>query len=414
MQNTVQEPKKSKLSRHFQFSALEFIFWFAMATGGYLTVYLESMGFAPTEIGRVAAINSAVGIFAAPFWGMVADKIRSVKKVFLLCILTGSLLWAMVPFTSRISIGPIMLCLILIPISIFFRNPASALMDNWVVQTSNRENLNYGTIRLWGSLSYALMGITLSFILPALGVEWTFYMLFTLIMPLVLVSLNIKGDGTLKRKKPIPLKEMHIERLFKNYYYVTYLMYAVALHMPAQISTTFLPYLIKAVDGNTAQIGMVLGYKALLEIPMLLLLKPLRRRFPLYYLMLGAAVFYTLESFLYSGATAFYQIVLISTCHGLGGGLYIASAANYVYSLAPGNLKATAQTVNGSMTAIAGIVGNLLGGVLLETYGVVIFYRILGFIMMGAIGIYVGSLLIAKYFLHLPSPGQNIEHGESF
>ena len=405
--------KKPVFSRHFQFSALEFIFWFAMATVGYLTVFLESLGFSPTQIGRVAAINSAVGIIAAPFWGMVADKIRSVKKVFLLCIITGSLLWALVPFTSRISVGPIMLCLILVPISMFFRNPANSLMDNWVVQTANRENLNYGGMRLWGSLSYAIMAISLSFILPKLGVEWTFYMLFVLILPLFAIATAIKGDSTLQ-KKPIPLKEMHLEKLFRNYYYITYLIFAIALHMPTQTSNTFLPYLIKNVNGNTAQIGMIMGYKALLEIPMLVLLKSLRKRFPLYYLLLGAAFFYTLEAFLYSGATSFYQIVLISTFHGLGGGLYIGTAANYVYTLAPGNLKATAQTVNGSMTAIAGIIGNLFGGMLLDAYGVVAFYRLIGFLIIGAICIYVISILIAKYILHLPPPGQHVEHSDSF
>ena len=41
-----------------------------------------------------------------------------------------------------------------------------------------------------------------------------------------------------------------------------------------------------------------------------------------------------------------------------------------MYSLAPDHLKATAQTLNGAMNSVAGIIGNLLGGVLIAMVGV--------------------------------------------
>ena len=173
---TVQQKRR----RYWQFSSLEMIYWFAMATAGYLTVYLQGIGYSPSQIGQISAANAAVRIFAAPIMGIMADKIGSVKKVFITCILIGSLLWALVPFASGIEILGVSLTLIVIPASMFFRNPASALVDNWVVQSVNREGLNYGTIRLWGSISYAVMCMILSAVLPKLGVEWTFYMLFLL------------------------------------------------------------------------------------------------------------------------------------------------------------------------------------------------------------------------------------------
>lgn len=399
---TPQERKK----RYWQFSSLEIVYWFAMATAGYLTVYLKGIGFSPSQIGKMSAVNSAVGIIAAPLFGLIADKIGSVKKVFITCILVGSLLWALVPFTGTISFGPILLCLIVIPASQFFRNPASSLVDNWVVQSTNKEGLNYGTIRLWGSISYAGMALILAAILPRYGVKWTFYMLFLLIIPMVLVSISIKDKGkTTVRKSSLPFRELRVGRLFKNYYYVTFLIYAIVLNIPMQTGHVFLPYLISHVGGDTARLGLITGYKALLEIPMLFLLKPLRKRkFPLYGLLLGSALFYVLEMLLYPQAKNFTQLILISTCYGLGGGLSIGASANYIYTLTPKELKATAQTLNGSVTAVAGILGNLAGGLLLERVGIVNYYQFIGFVMCGAALFFAASLFAGRRVFKIPLP----------
>ncbi len=397
---------QEKRKRYWQFSLLEIVYWFAMATGGYLTVYLKGIGFTPSQIGKISAINAAVGIVAAPLFGIIADKIGSVKKVFITCILTGSLLWAFVPFTSTVMVGSLMLCLIVVPVSHFFRNPASSLVDNWVVQTTNREGLHYGNIRLWGSISYAAMAFLLAYILPVYGVEWTFYMLFLLIVPMVLVSMRIKDKGTAYvRRKALPFRKLRISRLFKNYYYMTFLVYAIVLHIPMQTGHVFLPYLISHVGGNAEKLGLITGYKALLEIPMLFLIRPLRKRkFPLYGLLVGAAFFYIVEMFLYAIAENFTQLILISTCYGLGGGLSIGASANYIYSLAPRELKATAQTLNGSITAIAGILGNLLGGFLLEEMGIVDYYLLIACVMCGAALFFVATLLLGRHVFKIPVP----------
>ena len=67
------------------------IFWFAWSFGVYQTVYLQSVGFSASSIGMLNAISSAVGIFSVTFWGMVSDRIGSLKKV-LVTVLAGAAL----------------------------------------------------------------------------------------------------------------------------------------------------------------------------------------------------------------------------------------------------------------------------------------------------------------------------------
>ena len=70
-------------------------------TGGYITVFLESIGFNPA--GRVVtALNSGVASFPH-LLGHAGDKMRSLKKV-LNSFLSNAILFALIPLTSGVSI----------------------------------------------------------------------------------------------------------------------------------------------------------------------------------------------------------------------------------------------------------------------------------------------------------------------
>jgi len=382
-----------------------FLFWFAAATGTFLTVFLQKNGFQPAQVGVINAINSAVTICVTPLWGMLADKIRSNRKIFIFCIIVGASLWAFVPATARIVVGPILLMQILIPLSACFRNPAGSLMDAYVVQRCAREDVPYGNVRLWGSISFAVMAISLGAILPRTGVEITFYVYGFSYLPLIFIMLRMKDapSGGPARKK-VPLREMQFGRLFKNYYFVTYMIFAVFMNLPMNTMMTFLPYLIEMVGGDSAQLGIVAGYKALLEIPILLLMKPLRRRFPLSVAIILAGVLYAVEFSLYFRASSLTHILLIHTLHGIAGGFMIGAGANYVFTLAPEGLNSTAHTVSGAMGSAASIIGNLLGGALITVIGVRSFYLVGAGVIAVSIVYFAATLIIGSKVLKKPIP----------
>ena len=58
----------------------------------------------------------------------------------------------------------------------------------------------------------------------------------------------------------------------------------------------------------------------------------------------------------------------------VGNGLLIGSSLNYVYELAPAHLKASAQAFFAAVSSVAGILGNLTGGVVYDAVGARPFY----------------------------------------
>ena len=122
-------PKQANLS------ALQFIFWATFAAYyPFTVVFLQAKGFNNTTIGTILSINSFIVIFAQPFWGMVSDRLRSVKKVFLFCMIVAALIIQFFPVISSV-IG---MALLLATLTMF-ESPLSPLMDSWVIQEIRNE-----------------------------------------------------------------------------------------------------------------------------------------------------------------------------------------------------------------------------------------------------------------------------------
>lgn len=83
--------------------------------------------------------------------------------------------------------------------------------------------------------------------------------------------------------------------------------------------------------------------------------------------------------------------------------MFIGCSSNYVYSLAPDHLKATAQTLAGSVSSLADIIGNLLGGYLLDAMGVRSFYTVCGGLILGAALFFLASFALGARLSGRPS-----------
>ncbi len=135
--------------------------------------------------------------------------------------------------------------------------------------------------------------------------------------------------------------------------------------------------------------GIFMGWRALLEIPFLLLMVRLRRRFPLRVLVMGPPILMGLEClFLGLWADSFWSMLLCCTFYGLGNGLLIGSSLNYVYELAPAHLKASAQAFFSAVSSVAGILGNLVGGVVYDAVGAKGFYLLVAGVFLLSFGVF--------------------------
>ena len=87
-----------------------------------------------------------------------------------------------------------------------------------------------------------------------------------------------------------------------------------------------------------------------------------------------------------------YDDLLIMCIQGMSSGIEIGCANNYVYALAPDELKSTAVMLGNAMWALSGFLANFVGGYIVQYSGIRTYY-----IAMGIIGL-VTTLFFAASF----------------
>ena len=141
-------------------------FYFAWSWGCYQTLYLQENGMTTSDIGILNAVSSVVAIFASTFWGVISDKINSIKKTMIAnfgILFVFTLLLPVLPAQGKYAaIMFIVYCALLT----FARTPSFTLMDNISVRNCAASGLNYGAIRSFGSLTYTIGSMIISVVMP--------------------------------------------------------------------------------------------------------------------------------------------------------------------------------------------------------------------------------------------------------
>ena len=205
-------------------------------------------------------------------------------------------------------------------------------------------------------------------------------------------------------------KKINPFRLFKNYYFVVLLVYVLLSQMMFNC-TAFLPYLLEHLNIDANFTGTLMGLRSLTEVPFLLMGGLLLRRFPLPKLLAGVSILLTIEQLCYNFVSTPIAIVLIVLIGGLGSGLYFSTTIEYAFRLAPPELASSAQTFLGMATAMGMVCSSLLGGFMVDTFGVLSFYTTAGIIIFGGFIFFVLSFPFATKVLKKPIPEDLLRKG---
>lgn len=363
------------------------MFWFAMSCSNFQTIYLQNNGFTASQLGLLNAISSGVSIAAVTFWGMVSDRIRSLRKVLILILVLGCGLYAIVPIVPT---SPLILTVFL-PFVNFFRGSQGTFCENLLVRNCNELHLNHGVLRAIGSFVFTIGSTGISLLMPYVGVNNTFW-LTGVLMTIPLVLIIFAREPNAKTKTEEKKEKLDLSPLFHNRSYIMFLVFTFIFYLAACSEASFLPYFMTDVGIPSERYGFVLAVRALMEVPFLILMVKLRKRFSLRALIAISAIFMALECIGFCFLTrSLPTLLLFCSLFGLGNGIWIGSTLNYVYELAPDHLKASAQAFFSAVSSVSGILGNLIGGVVYDAIGAKPFYLVVAATYFVSVGIFVLS-----------------------
>lgn len=325
-----------------------------------INVYFSQLGLSGSQIGLLAGLVPLMTLLVALPVSALADK-RAMRVSALSIALAG--LAAMLLFLGL----PKTFVAILLVAALLsaFRAPTGPISDSLVVRMSVRHGVDFGMLRLWGSVGFAISAILFGWIWGEVGYGWMFATAALLFVPVVVVSLSLEEGPKVARKAQRPLREFVQDRGLVILLIATFLAEGGLL-----VSSFFGGIYLVELGGSAVMVGVLFALLALTEIPSMRWARPLMIRFGgprtllLAYLVCAAAV---LGFALAPGPTLF---LVAAALRGLGYGLFFVATVRLLDSRVP---QEWASSVQALMYAggfgLSPLLASLAAGVVYDAIG---------------------------------------------
>lgn len=393
----------SPRSIRFRLSAAEVLYNACIVSDSYRTVFLQSLGVSMGRIGIISSLSTMASIVAPPVWGAISDKIRSPRICFALCLGLSAVLLAAVPFAAQVG-APLYIAMITcLAMASLFTGPANNMIEQWLVRIDNSGiGISYGSVRLWASIGYAVMGIVYTRVLETLPVSSVYLFYFLFAIPAIMLALSLPDPGAAARvRQPkIRFHDMPFRKLF-NYWIAIYLLYTLVNTVPHNWKITYFVYMLNDYGYSSISFGVFMFLSAGCEVPALIISRKVMARYGLIRTMFFCVVANIVETLFYALGTSIVHVYIGQILKGFSLGMSMACSMQLIYRLSHKGLETTTQALIGSISSIVTIVVAAFGGFALEAMGLRPFFGLISVleVLSGAVllaGILIGLLVLKR------------------
>jgi MFS transporter, PPP family, 3-phenylpropionic acid transporter len=358
----------------------------------FLALYLRDFhGLDESRIGLVLACTAAARMIANPVWGHMADT-RIGRLTALQLGLAGS---AVAAFLLNAAAGVPAVALLMV-VQAAFMVAAWPNIDAIALEHLGDDRMSeYGRLRGWTSLSYAVGCLLFGAILQSAGIRWAMPLYGLSAVAILLWSTTVGRDhphtsgdhgrlgalGSVFREAPR---------------YWGFLVAALFVWTGFNAAWNFIGPRIEDQGGGPLLIGLGTAIGGLCEVPMMRSSSRLQRRFGLRWVYVAGCATYGVTFLLWGAVSNPTILSLLAVFEGIGFSLLFTTAVVVVGRLLPRSLYSTGNAV-GQMVAfgIGPIVGAGFGGLVYQRFGAPTLY-------LGACVLAFAAAVIAWFALSTP------------
>lgn len=356
------------MSANAKYRLLQGGYWMLFCAGyGYVTVFLLAKGFTAGDVGIITAVFGIAAAVLQPWLGRVADRGGKTGWKPLLLLLAGltcadaALLCLTPPAASGVLFGAL---LMLISCMMPLVNAASFYYK------AQGKTVDFGSARGTGSLCYALLSLVLGQLTASLGGE--IISRAVLIVSVLFVLIVAVMPYTAPPKKDVCREKGEKRRGFLVRYPAFCVMLAGCVMMLAfhNITNTYLIQILENVGGDSADLGLAIALAAVMELPVMFGFSYIARRFSAGTLLVIAGAAFVLKGGIYLVVGSVGGVLAAQVLQMFSFALFASASVYYAEEAMQEQDKVTGQAWMSCTITAGAVLGNLLGGWLVDAYGV--------------------------------------------
>lgn len=364
------------------FMSYYFCLFFAIGSlGPLLSSYFKTvLDLSTSQIGLLMSLTPIVAIFSQPLWGMISDYTQNPKKMLLIAQISTIAIALL--YSTITSFG--MLLFIVIALSLT-QSALIPLSDSIALNYVQKIGGNYGYIRLFGSVGFAIAVLFAGRLAEMYSLSIIFYIFtFLILVGLCITFFLPKSLPTIQRESI--LKGLPVLLSKKNF--LLFLIFAFVVFGPIAANNTYFGLYIQSIGGTLTGVGIAFLISAGSEAPFMSIAKKLVFKYGIYNILTLAAIVSALRWFIYFTNPPLFIVFLTCLSQGLTVGLFIPAALQYTRDQAPESLKATAVTIyTGLGLGLGEWFCTFICGFLSEAYSLKAIYVLFGVLSLIGVGI---------------------------
>lgn len=364
---------EKKLNIYYSF--LQIAYWVTSAVVFcFTTVFLQFRGYSNYEIGIVFAVGNIIGFVSQPLIAGYID--RSDRRTLLRCIRITAVLAVLLMLAVYLlpsgSVSLIVAYALLVAGNTLL-NPLCISLSFYIESWGC--GINFSRARALGSLSFAVCNVILGMLVQRVSENAvpTAFILFSSLLglaTLLFVPVNRAHRIAAPERRMQSASEKPsglLEFARENKRFMLFLLGTATLYFTHGMIGNFMIEFIRSIGGGSEDMGNVLAFMTVVEVPVMLLFGRLTQRFRCSSLLRFAVIMFTVKELMIYLASSLPALYAAEALQAFSFALFVPASVRYVDEVIAKHNAVKGQAFVTSMMTLGSIFASYIGGLLLDT-----------------------------------------------
>ena len=360
---------------NIEYFSLQSLFWMTYCmVVGFSVTYLLSCGYSNSEAGYILASANICALVLQPFFADLADRSKKINAmtIFLVSIVIIFVCSIGLFFISARSVLLTLIYVVMITLAnavIAFLTSVQFLMD------TSKSKINFGLCRAGGSLCFAILSAAMGILIERIGMKSIPTALFIITFLIIILCMYIthhrihttyESTNALTHQKSSSLLVFFKE----NPKFMVLSIGMLFIYYAHAFITNFTISIVRNVGGDHREMGYLIAFMALMELPGMIGFNEISRRFKVSSLLLFSMMMFSVKAIIVWLSPSLMTLSFGFALQVVSFALYIPASVQYANIMIDEKDTVKAQMMFNLMQTGGAVFSSIIGGWLIDFSGI--------------------------------------------
>ena len=360
---------------NIEYFSLQSLFWMTYCmVVGFSVTYLLSCGYSNSEAGYILASANICALVLQPFFADLADRSKKINAmtIFLVSIVIIFMCSIGLFFISARSVLLTLIYVVMITLAnavIAFLTSVQYLMDR------SKSKINFGLCRAGGSLCFAILSAVMGILIERIGIKSIPTALFIITFLIIILCMYItrhRIHTTYGSTNALTHKESSSLLVFfkENPKFMVLSIGMLFIYYAHAFITNFTISIVRNVGGDHREMGYLIAFMALMELPGMIGFKEISQRFKVSSLLLFSMMMFSVKAIIVWLSPSLMTLTFGFALQVVSFALYIPASVQYANIMIDEKDTVKAQMMFNLMQTGGAVFSSIIGGWLIDFSGI--------------------------------------------